>query len=225
MAKINRKIQNLKKKVTDKVKRNNYKFKIKDCFVKLTRLDRNKLNDFLNGEKTYNIDINIHNNKIGVGNKTVCLTGTHSANIELKVNWNEMLIECCTLAQPYVTKPKTLTQLINTAWRKCKIANKGMELVPGQIVLAKMKGYSPWPAVIREFNKNKKRIQLYFFGTNNNGHAGVVEVVLFELCTDVVRLLLLRPLASFTKGVREAENILGIDEEDSITNQPSPLPY
>lgn len=122
-----------------------------------------------------------------------------------------------------VSQVNTLPQLINIAWRKCKTDNKGAELTIGKVVISKMKGYSPWPGTVRGFTKDKKRVQFFFFGTKNNGSCDVGETISLNLCHEVIRLMLLRPLPTFAKGIREAEISLGIPDDHSITNQPAEL--
>lgn len=232
MAKINTKSKvTIHKTVKQKlnkvqsIKKGQNPFKIKDCFVKLNRLDVTSalslLRDTANIEKTFNVDIKIHKNKITVKNQTLNFTKSKNANINLKIDRKDTLQTMCSV--PTASQVNTLSQLINIAWRKCKTDNKGAELTIGQVVLSKMKGYSPWPGTVRGFTKNKKRVQILFFGTNNNGSDDVGETVSLELCHEVIRLLLLRPLPSFSKGIREAEVFLGIPDDQSITNQPEQL--
>lgn len=59
----------------------------------------------------------------------------------LVLELNKILDDCCTISKTQA-KPKTLAQMTEAIWRKCKIDNKSLELKIDQIVLGKMKGYS-----------------------------------------------------------------------------------
>lgn len=120
-----------------------------------------------------------------------------------------------------LNRKKTLAELANDAWKLCKKRSKSEEtsLDVGQFVIAKMKSYSPWAAKIINFTKNRKKANVFFFGTHNSGSVDINEITLFQSSNEVIRLLLLRNLEFFAKGVREAEIELGIPHELSITNQ------
>lgn len=112
-----------------------------------------------------------------------------------------------------------MNQLIELSWRKCKGDNINDKLQEGQIVLAKMKGWTPWPSMIEKLTTNRKRAQVLFFGTNQTGSVEVKECVRMEKSNEVIRLLLMRSLDFFRRGVLEAEGILDIDEDNSITRE------
>lgn len=86
----------------------------------------------------------------------------------------------------------------------------------GELVMAKMKTYSAWPATIENIAKNGKRANVHFFGSNDKGAVDVSEVVPFDQCHDIIRLLLLRKINTFHKAVREIELILNISPEMSF---------
>lgn len=122
------------------------------------------------------------------------------------------------------TIEKSLKQLIDGAWRLCKKKKKENNTIlnENQIVLSKMKSYSPWPAKILSFTKNRKSATVYFYGTHNSGRVDESEIINFEDAHEVIRLLLLRPnLIGFTKGILEVEREMNVPEELSITNQKS----
>lgn len=116
---------------------------------------------------------------------------------------------------------KSLTALINQSWKKSKIDFKasGRSIDVGNLVMAKMATYSAWPARIDGFTKNKKRAQVFFFGTNNVGSVNTNEIVCFSECYSVIRLLLLRKIGPFHKGIVEIEAIQGIPSELSLTKE------
>lgn len=109
---------------------------------------------------------------------------------------------------------QTLTSAINNSFQiALKEYQKGKkEFVIGQFVLAKMRGYMPWPARISHFTKDKSRVSCYFYGTNNNGSVNVKEMVPFGDGFSTIRLIKLRHVKYFEKGVKEVELEHGIPE-------------
>lgn len=59
--------------------------------------------------------------------------------------------------------------------------------------------------------------QIWFYGTQNTGVVLEKNIVPFKDAQDVIRLLLLRDLFGFLKGIREVERELNIPDELSIT--------
>lgn len=111
--------------------------------------------------------------------------------------------------------------MINEAWRNCKkrFQSSGRSINVGDLVLAKMRSYSPWSAQVKGHSKNKKRIQVHFFGTDNQGTVDASEIVPFDICEEVVRLLLLRKLGIFHKSIFEIERILAVPSELSLLKE------
>lgn len=116
---------------------------------------------------------------------------------------------------------KALNDLINSKWRQIKKQFRETQQTVAllDLVMAKMSGYSAWAGRIESFTKNKKSCQVYFFGTNNRGSVSVNEIIPFELCNDVIRLLLLRKMGEFHKSIIEIEKVLGIPYELSLTKE------
>lgn len=81
----------------------------------------------------------------------------------------------------------------------------GTELRERDPILARMKGFDPWPARIIEFSSNMKTIKCYFFGTHNTGSVGFKQVIPFVDAFQTVRLVCLRKRPHFVKGVEELE--------------------
>lgn len=50
----------------------------------------------------------------------------------------------------------------------------------GDRVLARMKGFSPWPARIISFTKNRLSARCYFYGSHDNGSVAVNEIIPFD---------------------------------------------
>lgn len=120
-----------------------------------------------------------------------------------------------------VPNQKSLNSLINDAWRNCKkrFQSSGQVINVGDFVLAKMKSYSPWSAQVKGYSKNMKRVQVHFYGTNNEGTVDASEIVPFDICEKVVRLLLLRRISMFHKSIFEIERILAVPSELSLLKE------
>lgn len=118
-------------------------------------------------------------------------------------------------------RSKTVAELANDSWKRCKSHNKSkqLNLKVGQYVMSKMKSYSPWPSRLTGFTKNRKKAYVYFYGTHNTGSVEVGDITLFEDSEEVIRMHLIRNLDLFAKGVKEIEMEIGIPDELSITNR------
>lgn len=217
------------------------KHQIQHCVVRLTKEDCNL---YLNSNVviTKSFEIKIRENSAEVNNSTI-----HSSNktftFSLKNDGNDVVLEgavqslrkmparTAKVAEAILrtklpkTTPKivakSLNEMINDAWRKCKADFKstGTHIEKGTIVMAKMSGYSAWPGHVEDFTKNGKRAHVRFFGSNNNGSVFVTEIVPFEGCHNVIRLLVLRKLGLFHRSIREIERILGIPDEHSLIRE------
>lgn len=222
MTKIYKKLTVKEKKTPIKIKKLKKQYNIKEFSIKLNRMDPS----LVKNHRHHSIEVSIQKNVLNIGTKKLLLSKGTAQSINIGLNLKSSnIVTYCTLNEikqsmainvPLKTTVKSLNQLIDIEWRSTKYANRD-EIQLNQIVLAKMRGYSPWPGSVQGFTKNKKRAHLYFFGTNNTGSVDVAEIVHFEKSIEVVRLLLLRPLNGFLKAVLEAERILGIDERLSIT--------
>lgn len=127
-----------------------------------------------------------------------------------------------TIQQPEkLPRSKTLAELSNDAWKRCKKHTKSQQIIfqIDQYVMAKMMSFSPWPAKITGFTKNRKKAYVYFFGTNNSGSVEINEITSFHDAEEVIRMQLLRHLSHFAKGIKEVETELGIPVELSIFNR------
>lgn len=216
MGKINKKL--LKQKHDDKKKPNF------DCFVKLKRLEKSEIMKWKDGKVTYKLSIKIRKNVFTLNEIKRDLKS--SATINIGYNSQKAAVEYCNVEEPIKIKnPRNLQQFIDEQWRRCKQITS--QLAIGNIVLAKMKSYPPWPSFIESITANGKRAQVYFFGTQNRGTVELKETVLFETANDVIRLLLKRPqdrnMKFFMRGILEAERVIGIDDENSITKEQGAL--
>lgn len=116
---------------------------------------------------------------------------------------------------------KALTEFINAKWRESKKEyRKTRNIIQiGDLVMAKMSTYSPWGSRVLSFTKNKQRATVCFFGEGLRGSVNVAEIVPFNRCTDVIRLLLLRKFSDFHKSIIEIERILGVPDHLSLLNE------
>lgn len=143
MGKINNKIQNKNTKKSEK--KSKQTFNIKDCFVKLHRIDDNKKIQ----RDTYKIDVKIRKNIVNVGEKQLKLANNTNINIGLSFRLNEAIVKCCNIVEsvapskPVTSKAKSLNQIIDAEWRKAKIHHNRGKIEIGDIVMGKMKGYTP----------------------------------------------------------------------------------
>lgn len=99
----------------------------------------------------------------------------------------------------------SMTESFKKAAKHSKLSKKEFQI--GDFVLARMKGYSPWPAKVISFTKDRKSANCYFFGSDNNGSVKTDQIIPFQDGFDTIRLLKMFNLKDFEKGVREIEYI------------------
>lgn len=204
-------------KVSVNVKKEKFKHLIKPMNVCLVNLTKEQIEQHT-GTYTHNTDIKIKSDSNEIN---------RNFEIKLRISGSELTIEHYAKVKPNQKKEpklvqckvKSLTQLIEESWRKAKSCELTTEFKCGDIVTAKMKGYAPWPAKIISFNKNKKRANVFFFGTANSGSVDVKEMVPFENAFEVMRLLLIRNQTDYSKSVFEVEIVCGIPPEYSLINK------
>lgn len=201
--------------INESTNRNN----IKNLTVKIHRMTPREIEMHTKADMVIvkKIDIGISKGVLSIGNEQI-KSSSKVFDIKLKLNSSETTIELipASSSQPRSTV-KTLDALIRSAWNQCK-KDFNEEPAHGDIVMAKMTSYSPWPSRIEGFSKNKKRADVYFFGTNNRGSVNTNEIVIFDRCHNLIRLLLLRRFSEFHKSVFEVESLLGIEPNLSLLN-------
>lgn len=107
--------------------------------------------------------------------------------------------------------PSDLTA--SSLWRFLK---KGIpELSPNSLCLAKMKSYSPWPAIL--LSVTSKKSEVYFFGDGKKGTVDTSEVVPIERCAVLIKKFL--HLRNYSRAVREMELTQNIPASMSIINR------
>lgn len=114
----------------------------------------------------------------------------------------------------------TLLQLIDAAYQKeLKTFHESeQQLKVGDAVVARMKGYLPWPGRIQRFTSNNKIVNCYFFGTHNSGPVGSKNIIPFSFAPETVRLACLRSAVGYNKGIKEIEMECGVPNELSCLN-------
>lgn len=177
-------------------------------------------------------------------NKKTYYSDNNTFNFEFKKRCADLILECCDSTNPYEmreriqtvnkSKPKipiaakvesettkSLTVLINEGWEKCKREYKasGISVEIGGLIMAKMSTYSPWPARLTGFASNKKRAHVYFFGDGTTGHVNTSEITPFGHSMNVIRLLLLRKVSNFHKGIAEVEAVMKTPPELSLLKE------
>lgn len=120
---------------------------------------------------------------------------------------------------------RSIYKLTETAWRHCKsnykqeVSEGRPSLAKNDVVMAKLKGWSAWPAIILDF-VNKNRVKVKFYGVGEEEQLGFVEykeISPFEISAEVIKLLLNRNDSKFKRAVREAEIVNGIPAAVSLT--------
>lgn len=108
----------------------------------------------------------------------------------------------------------TLQKLIDTQFTNAltQFARSSRSFKVNDYVLARMRGYPPWPARIVNFTKNGQTMKCYFFGSDNNGSVDYRKAIPFEDAYEVIRLIKIRNPNEFVKGVRELEMKIGIPD-------------
>lgn len=196
---------------------------------------------------THHVDIHIHYDKMQIGNNFFTLRDD-IFNVKLKANadgltiingnsfpkpihdlrprLNKLVTDIVQTHKPQtsttVAKPqsKPLHRMIENAWRLCKNNHKqnGSNINLNDIVMAKLRGYTAWPAIVVKF-MNKSQVKVEFFGVDQSqkiGFVNIKEITRFSDSAEVILLLLKRNIPNFKKSVHEAEIVCGIPGYVSI---------
>lgn len=120
-----------------------------------------------------------------------------------------------------VSKPPSLQRIIDDTFESItkKFAESKKELNIGDIVLGRMRGYTPWAARICSFTKDKKSAGCYFYGSHNNGPVNTSKMVPFKDGFEVIRLIAIRDPYDFVKGIKEVELEIGIPDDRSCIKE------
>lgn len=117
-------------------------------------------------------------------------------------------------------KPPKLIDLINAEFKSelHRFIESEQPLQIGDLVLARMRGYWPWPGRVENFSSNNKIVGCYFFGTHNRGPVGSKNVLPFVDASETVRLACVNPPDIYMKAIKEVEYECGVPEELSVLN-------
>lgn len=153
--------------------------------------------------------------------KSTLIAHEQTSNIRNLRSRNNHNIIVKTSTKKTVAKPQSKSISIDQAWRLCKISNKENEskINANEIVMAKLRGYTAWPAVVGEFI-NKSTAKVEFLGVTQSEKIGFVpikEITRFSDSQEVIQIILKRQCPKFKKAVQEAEMICGIPSYASIT--------
>lgn len=100
-----------------------------------------------------------------------------------------------------------------------RFRRSGKQLEIGDPIMTKMSGYPPWPADIKGFTKDKKRIKCYFYGSHNSGSVDYDKTIPFFDSFETIRLLCLRQPKDFEKGINEIEIKYGVPQHLSCLRE------
>lgn len=117
-------------------------------------------------------------------------------------------------------KPNPINKTIDSSWRLCKSSHKQNERVIkiNDVVIAKLRGHSPWPSICKEF-LSKTRVRVEWLGVCSNekiGFVNISEITLFKDSLPLVRNILNRGNSKFQKAIQEVEVIMQIPENLSM---------
>lgn len=124
----------------------------------------------------------------------------------------------CNPAQVVINVPKKTKEVtklkpiisIAALFNICK-QNNSTDLVVGQLVLAKMQTYSPWPSKIMEIRD--KKVTVFFFGTNNHGSVKKVDCIPIQFCGPVILRLMETKQANLSKAIEEMKVMLHLAQQ------------
>lgn len=121
------------------------------------------------------------------------------------------------------SQSKNALKIVEDSWQRCKLDynQNGKNIRVNDILMAKLKGHKPWPAIALEFVSDTK-VFVKFFGAKESeqfGFVNVAELVPFKNSINVIQpilLILKRDIDRFRKGIREAELMCGIPSNLSV---------
>lgn len=213
--------RNMSKKKVHNAKKKKKENQIRDCVIKIVRLTKEEVQQMMQSYEP----VAVKGTKIRAKNSEIEAPSPQnksSAKVSMSQKYNlrqksvkSPLIKPTGLAAN--TKSKRIVTVKTTCptklWKTLKESR--LQIPPkDSIVIAKMKGFSPWPAKL--VGKRNKRALVYFFGTSNHGEVNEDEIIRFEDGLLLIKSLALKRIKDFHKAVREAEIFLCIPAEKSI---------
>lgn len=124
--------------------------------------------------------------------------------------------------QVYEPAARMAPSSVDVAWDRCKFRRNNEKRLYklNDVVLAKLRGYAAWPAIILKLLP-KKRAKVEFFGADPHekiGYLNLNEIVLYKDCIDVLLIQLKKKIPKYKKAIREAESVCGISDSCSVLN-------
>lgn len=218
----------------------------KDCTVKLKRLSSATVSRYLNPKINHsveeinalNLNVRIRDNILEIENQGSIIGTKETFNMQIKISSTEATVSNSVMPRNLRNKTsrnlvcaepkpkKASTELIvrrdnhsiNSEWNKCK----GKDIVDSDdFIMAKVKGYVPWPGKAIEIIKKNTvtQVKVEFFGAEPHEMYGIVnmkEICLFKNAGIVIRLISKNNCPKFKKAVREAEIVCGIPQSQSL---------
>lgn len=179
------------------------KFRLIECHVRLNRLTEQQImsavaNDLTNIKENGFEHTSKYNLRSGNEKKVVKVPKTTKKNI----------------ASNTVAKITPTGMTVTRLWAFLK---KEYAIPPftNLYCLAKMRKYSPWPAMVTEFKG--KTSMVYFFGEGTTGTVQTAEIVPFNKCLVLAKKYL--KTKGYLRAVRELELALNIPQNASITRE------
>lgn len=155
-----------------KIKKNNRiekSHKIKECVVRLDRLNLNQIANLIETQTKDLITVETPRKRYTLRNRV-------KVTNELPTKEKKPLLQIVAMSQAalYTAKAIRIWDVI----RKQSIKDK-VQLNVNQIVCARMSGHRPWPARVVSLEKNG--IALKFYGTNETGTVKKSEVLPYDI--------------------------------------------
>lgn len=180
---------------------------MKECRVRLTRIDLSKINLICPTEK--GIDKSKENAHVELSKSYDLRKRTQKATVEIQIKKSKSVqqLVACSQAALYTSRAARLWELL-----KKENPHRNHPIKIDDIVCARMAGHRPWPAQITSFPRNG--VQLKFFGTHDIGCVKKLEIIPYKFCQHVLEEYLKVPTTdlctktlmyhlSFLKGVKE----------------------
>lgn len=124
--------------------------------------------------------------------------------------------------QAYEPAARLTPANVDVAWMQCKHIRdyNNQQINENDVVLAKIRGHSAWPAIVLKLLP-KKRAKVEFFGAEPHEKFGILslnEIVLFKNSIGVLLIQLRKKIHKYIRAVREAEGACGIPHSSSVLN-------
>lgn len=164
-------------------------------------------------------------NTVPMSSNATCEQNEYAMSLRSRPKQMEQTAPIVTAKKLVIAKQGATTQHAFKTWEKLaaksKSGDEGYVAEINVIVLAKMRSYRPWPAIV--LNDNGRTVfWVRFFGKGSHGSVKKVDCVPFDKTTECVVQFLQAakngPCDDYRRAVREAEIALSIPAEKSLLN-------